>query len=265
VSDPGPDVLSVTWDFGDGTTYTFDPASNPQSLQMNHTFTAAGTYTVSFTVMDDDGGVSSQSMQVVVEAPPPPPPPPPPPTGQGTVELVPDPSNPSKTALLVRGTSGNDCIRFLNKGGNKIEVWINNQRRGAFTVTGRIIAYGLEGNDSIISMVCGRKVDVEFYGGAGNDRLYGGKGRSLLDGGDGNDWLVGGNGNDTLLGGAGNDRLFGRKGNDLLDGGDGCDVLFGGAGDDTLIGGAGRDVLHGGAGRNVLVWDKQDRQKRWPN
>lgn len=247
VSDPGADALSVMWDFGDGTTVTFDPAADPQLLQMSHAYATPGTYTVRLTVTDDDGGVttSTQSVTVLPVAPPPPPP-------EGTVEVVPDPDDSSRSALLVKGTSGNDVIRFRKRSGNRIEVWINGSKRGTFNVTGRIMAYGMDGNDSI-AICYGRRMRVEFYGGSGNDKLYGGAGSSLLDGGDGKDKLFGFCGADTLLGGAGRDTLFGGFGNDLLDGGSGCDLLFGDAGSDTLLGGSGNDRLYGGAGNDLLA------------
>jgi uncharacterized delta-60 repeat protein len=275
VSDPGPDALSVTWEFGDGTVVTFDPSVNPQSLQLNHPYGSAGVFTVTLTVTDDDGGTSTQTHSVTVSPVVPPPPPPPPPL-EGSVDVVPDPGDSSKTALLVKGTMGNDSIRFRKKSGNRIEVWMNGKSRGVFNVTGRIMAHGFAGNDSI-GMWYGRKMRVEFYGGAGNDKLYGGAGSSLLDGGDGKDKLFGFCGADTLRGGAGNDTLWGGFGNDLLDGGSGCDLLFGDAGKDTLLGGtgsdtlfgglghdsldggAGSDFLYGGAGKNTLITDKDDK------
>ncbi|MFO0841172.1 MAG: PKD domain-containing protein [Gemmataceae bacterium] len=47
--------------------------------------------------------------------------------------------------------------------------------------------------------------------------------------------------------------LSGGRGNDCLAGGKAADVLLGGGGNDTLFGGAGRDLLIGGAGRDWLV------------
>ena len=138
------------------------------------------------------------------------------------------------------------------------------------SVTGRIVYYGLGGNDTFINNTALRSA---AYGGAGNDRLYGGTntdwfhgdtGNDLLDGragddflrgvagndsllgGDGNDYLYGGAGDDLLGGGAGNDWLYGEAGNDLLGGGDGNDWLFGSYGRDRLSGGGGHDFLHGG-------------------
>jgi uncharacterized delta-60 repeat protein len=260
-SDPGADALLATWDFGDGTTVTFDPASNPDGLNTSHAYASAGTYAVTFTVVDDDGGTTTVTRTVTIVDPPPPPPPPPPPTPEeNSVKLVADPEDPSKTALLVYGTSKHDRIRFESRGGSKVDVWINGVKRGCFNVTGRIMAWGLDGHDEIVMNGAGPR--VQFWGGGGNDTLRGGAGNDLLDGGAGNDRLCGQCGNDTLLGGAGNDLLDGGHGNDLLDGGDGNDELFGGFGNDTLIGGGGRDILHDDDGsacdRNTVVNDVLD-------
>jgi Ca2+-binding RTX toxin-like protein len=260
-SDPGADALLATWHFGDGTTVTFDPASNPDGLNTSHAYASAGTYTVTFTVVDDDGGMTTVTRTVTIVDPPPPPPPPPPPTPEeNSVKLVADPEDPSKTALLVYGTSKHDRIRFESRGGSKVDVWINGVKRGCFNVTGRIMAWGLDGHDEIVMNGAGPR--VQFWGGGGNDTLRGGAGNDLLDGGAGNDRLCGQCGNDTLLGGAGNDLLDGGHGNDLLDGGDGNDELFGGFGNDTLIGGGGRDILHDDDGsacdRNAFVNDALD-------
>ena len=61
-SDPGPaDKLSVTWDFGDGTTSS--------AMAVDHAFAAVGIYTVNATVNDGDGGQTSASRKVrVVDA-----------------------------------------------------------------------------------------------------------------------------------------------------------------------------------------------------
>jgi len=61
-SDPGDDTLSVAWDFGDGSTGEGDTAE--------HTYDAAGSYTVTATVTDEDGGSASASEEISVSAAP---------------------------------------------------------------------------------------------------------------------------------------------------------------------------------------------------
>src|SRR5262249_61323303 len=127
--------------------------------------------------------------------------------------------------LVITGTAGNDIIT-VRRGQNAGEliVRINDVLYGPFSPTGRIIARGLEGNDSILIGASVTRAAV-LDGGDGDDTLVGGSGDDLLLGGSGNDSLVAVRGNDTLQGGAGNDTLRGGAGNDLLQGGDGDDEL----------------------------------------
>ena len=61
----GNTIQTYTWDFGDDST-PVTVATNPTS----HAYTAAGSYTVSFTVTDDEGESASYSITVSVKAPP---------------------------------------------------------------------------------------------------------------------------------------------------------------------------------------------------
>jgi PKD repeat protein len=72
---------SVTWDFGDGGTSFDRSGAGPNAV--SHTYGAAGTYTVSLTLVDPKGRISRASQQVSVTTTTPPPPPPPPPGGGG--------------------------------------------------------------------------------------------------------------------------------------------------------------------------------------
>jgi Ca2+-binding RTX toxin-like protein len=91
---------------------------------------------------------------------------------------------------------------------------------GRFAPTGRLIAYGQGGNDTI-QVAGGITLPAWLYGGDGNDTLN----------------TAGSSGNNVLEGGAGGDTLQAGSGRDLLIGGLGADVLQGGGGDDILIGG----------------------------
>ncbi len=116
---------------------------------------------------------------------------------------------PGGTVLYVAGTSGNDTITFTpaNAGGG-IAVAITNsatknvaQSQGTFSGVGRIVAYGLAGNDVIqlkTAQISGKTISIATP--------------AMLLGGDGNDTLTGGNGNDVLVGGTGTDTLSGEPG-----------------------------------------------------
>jgi Ca2+-binding RTX toxin-like protein len=120
--------------------------------------------------------------------------------------------------LVAWGTNDNDKIVFKSGAveGEVLAV-INGTHSGPFSPTGRLIAYGLGGDDQIRV----NQLDNSAW-------LYGN---------DGSDSLQGGPGADILLGGSGNDSLFARGGRDILIGGAGEDEVNGGAGDDIMIGG----------------------------
>jgi hypothetical protein len=136
------------------------------------------------------------------------------------VALQTDPTDPTKTALAVGGTTGNDTIVFNPGGGSgKVQIVINGVSQGTYSPTGHLLAYGQAGDDTIQV--------------SGSLTLP-----TLLFGGDGNDTLKGGNGNNILIGGAGTDSLTGGSGRDLLIGGAGADTLTGNGDDDILIAGS---------------------------
>jgi hypothetical protein len=121
-----------------------------------------------------------------------------------------------------RKRGGHDDDDDHDKGGHGhghrakgVEVWINGVRQGVFPHTGRIIVEGFAGDDDI-QIAGSLKNEVEFRGGAGDDRLKAGAGSALLLGGPGADLLIGGHAGDVLIGGAGKDRLVGGPGDDLL-------------------------------------------------
>jgi hypothetical protein len=109
-----------------------------------------------------------------------------------------------------------------------------------------------DGND-VVRAAANVKVNMDVYGGAGNDTITTGQGRDRVDGGAGNDIINTGAGRDDVFGGAGNDTIDAGSGHDVVYGGDGNDTLRGGKGRDYIDGGAGNDVLKGGSGNDVLT------------
>lgn len=113
-------------------------------------------------------------------------------------------------------------------------------------------------------------VQMEAYGGSGNDTLYGTDRNDTLYGDkadgvsgfptitdvafnsdtvtDGDDVIHGYGGDDSIDGGGGNDQLFGGDAADTLTGGDGNDFLYGGP-----RGSNDQDILTGGDGSDVFL------------
>jgi Ca2+-binding RTX toxin-like protein len=132
------------------------------------------------------------------------------------VAMQTDPVDPTKTALVVGGTTDDDSIVIGPGGPGEVQVLLDGVAQGGYSPTGRIIVYGQAGDDDI--QVAGSvSQSVWLYGDAGNDTLHGGAG------------------DDVLLGGADNDQLTGGQGRDLLIGGTGADLLSSNADEDILI------------------------------
>ena len=202
-------TFAINW--GDGSTQT---VTGPSGTAVSHTYTASGAYTVKVTAKDKDGGTSAAA------------------TAKDTITAVAletDPTDPSKTALFVGGTTGADSINIKPADASgTLNVKIGNTSLGNFKPTGHLIAYGQAGDDTIKlqpATINGKTVYVTAP--------------AFLFGDDGNDTLntQGSSANNVLEGGAGNDTLQAGGGRDLLVGGTGADVLQGNAGDDILIGG----------------------------
>jgi Ca2+-binding RTX toxin-like protein len=197
---------------------------------------------------------------------------------QGTVFTVADPALSGKQALVIQGTSGNDTVAVVpGKTAGIYLVTLNGGTVQTFTgVTGRILAFGLDGNDSIL-LKSTVKAPALLVAGSGNTTLTGGAGKDTLVAGAGDDSLDGGRGVNTLV--ASGDVDFTLKGGtSRADGsltGLGTDVLVRShiqlaqltltgpdshtidatafAGKETLTAGSGDDVLKAGAGNDVLV------------
>jgi subtilisin family serine protease len=136
-------------------------------------------------------------------------------TPSPSVQLVSDPCDLNRTALLVLGSDAGDTIVVSKARNTMVQVRVNGISMGTYAPTGSIIVDGRGGNDSI-TIDASVSLPGILYGGSGNDTLAGGKGPAILIGGDGDDTASGGNGRDLLIGGAGADNLGGQNGDDIL-------------------------------------------------
>lgn len=137
--------------------------------------------------------------------------------GGPTLSLQADPIYAGTTMLVVLGTPGDDKMVFNPSSGGTgaIDVLFNSLPKGSFAPTGRLVAYGLAGNDDV-QVAGGISRPAWLFGGDGDDRLKGGSGWNVLVGGDGDDLLVGGSNRDLLIGGRGADRIVGNESDDIL-------------------------------------------------
>ncbi len=141
----------------------------------------------------------------------------------GNLPLVPaaliieDPCDPALTALLAIGTQGNDRIN-IDPSDDLLRV-LNRLDDSTIAMlpipTGRIIAYGLDGDD-FLNVNNSLTLQAIEHGGNGNDILRGGGGPDVLVGGPGNDDIKGVFGNDLLIGGLDKDKLNGESEDDIL-------------------------------------------------
>jgi subtilisin family serine protease len=192
--------------------------------ELTHAFTELGQFTIGVRVRDSQGATSAlvthsiEVREVLVEA---------------------DPVTPGLNNLYWGGTGGTDAVYFLASVTAPTDVTIITAVRDSALVNraqfirgvnGRVIGYGLAGDDVLVAEFLNRS--VEFYGGENDDILVGSRYSDLLLGEAGDDLLYGGSlsvdARDTLVGGLGNDVLIGHRGNDLLNGGVGEDLLLGG-------------------------------------
>ncbi|MGE0758199.1 MAG: hypothetical protein AB7O38_14315 [Pirellulaceae bacterium] len=246
VTDLAGQSHTATIDWGDGGIQPaqVDVFDGGSAVRSTHVYVDPGVYPVHVTITDGFGNVSVIEADVSVE----------------TLVLSDDPHYPGRKILALGATSRNDRMDFKSKrGGEAIDVWLNDRRLGRFAqdeLSG-LVAYGGDGNDRIR---VGNGSDTEGGGGDsdGVDLLI----RTMIFGGEGNDQIWGGQGNDYIDGGEGNDHLHGRGGDDTVEDwfgnndistGAGNDLVMAGDGNDTIVADGGNDVIHAGRGNNK-VW-----------
>ncbi|CAM5793933.1 LEPR-XLL domain-containing protein [Rhizobacter fulvus] len=183
-------------------------------------------------------------------------------------------------------TDFGEHIFVKSAGAGKVEVWSDNLGDDAkphqtYSVTGRIIVVGGEGDDTIDLSGVDGSVKFDIDGGVGNDTLLGGAGGGIIRGGTGDDLITGGAGADLIFGNEGGDTIDAMGGNDIVLGdngevteglidmavrhgyvraligvSDGADTIRGNDGDDIVAGsGAADKLLDGGKGNDIVVGD----------
>lgn len=250
VTDPSPSdaiaTFTFTVDWGDGTPLAVFTGGN--GLQLSHAFNSAGPFVVSITATDVNGGVSLPATRgVQVDA----------------VRLQPNADNASLTDLVWSGSNLADNVTFEQISATTIRVHeqllagvaVNNQQD--YTVTGRVIAYGNAGDDTLRATGLSTKVTLD--GGANNNTIYGSNGGDVLIGGSnggegkqGNNVIIAGNGANTIYGNDVWARKSASGGNNLIVGGSGADVIYGNFGPNLVT--PNNPAGNGGeGGQNLIV------------
>ena len=147
----------------------------------------------------------------------------------------------------VHGDNTVDTVNISQ--GTSISVTLNNSTETFTTASVTEIHVRLHDGNDTLTTGTGVQVEIDGYGGDGNDNLEGGDGDDTLYGGAGDDIIYGGDGDDWIDGEAGEDSLYGQLGNDELEGG---------AGIDSLDGGTGVDIFAYGGPVDDVVADKPD-------
>jgi uncharacterized repeat protein (TIGR01451 family) len=153
-----------------------------------------------------DGEVEDYSIEIVAVA-------------ESTATLIDDPLNPGQNVLVILGSGVSDKLTIkATSRGSFIDAKLGSLSLGSFVAAqvGRIVAFGLSGNDSI-TVSSNVAIDAQLHGDDGNDSIRGGGGHTIAIGGAHNDVLRGGRNRNLLIGGDGVDRLTG--GSDILIGG----------------------------------------------
>lgn len=263
-------------DFAPATSFTFQldwnadgvidqSVTGPSGTQVSHTFAQSGTNSIRVTATpagnSRPAGVTDATIVVVAPSGP-----------QSTVSLAPDALNPSLTSLYWTGTSGGDSVVFERVDNTTVRVIVtrDNDLIVSHTqvysgVTGRVVASGLAGNDSLDARAL-TNTAVLLDGGAGSNTLYGSQaGGTLIGGSDGGEGaqasnvIVAGNGPNTIYGNAITGAEGSVGGSNLIVGGGGNDTIYGAYGIVKRLNGAasnggegGRNLIVGGGGSDTI-------------
>ena len=83
-------------------------------------------------------------------------------------------------------------LSFFKFGGvGDLFVRVDGVMSGPFADPVKLVAFGNDGNDSIVVVPRGMNIATEFFGGPGDDMLFGAAGENKLDGGSGDNVISG--------------------------------------------------------------------------
>ncbi|MCC7248997.1 MAG: hypothetical protein IT473_10275 [Lysobacter sp.] len=167
--------------------------------------------------------------------------------------------------VVINTGAGDDRVNVAQRKDGTLDVDVNGQKYHITLAPGQELGVRSGDGNDVVRAAANVSVNMDVYGGAGNDTITTGKGRDRVDGGAGNDIINTGAGRDDVFGGAGNDTIDAGSGHDVVYGGDGNDILRGGKGRDYIEGGAGNDVMEGGTGNDVLSGGLGDDTLRGDN
>lgn len=237
--------FTYTINWGDGSPIRM--VDGPAGATFGTAYKAAGTYDIHVTATDKDNGTSMVSVHTITI---------------GTMEMQGD-------DFAISGTNGNDLFQlFKQNAPDQVEVFLNGNSQGIYTVPGRIQAFGLAGDDTFIGDVGG--FDILWDGGVGNDVSYTHDGNDIIYGRSGNDVVIdyGGKnvvhagdghnvirtngGRDHIVTGNGNDDIRDAGGHNYIEAGNGNNVVYTGTGSDWVVTGTGNDVISSRGGNNRI-------------
>jgi Ca2+-binding RTX toxin-like protein len=292
-TDPGDDFWTGSVDFGDGTgLQTIAIQQLTKTLELAHTFTGSGPFSVSVTIDDQDGepqtdtflvtfqrsgptfvtvegpdnGVAGQSLMYIAQ------------TLDSSDQLSWEVLDAAGNVLAIGSGShfaytpmatGVQTVRVtaLDSSGQSASEAITLSVSSLGVVEGDLYVAGTSGNDDI-SIVAGGDGTVQVYQNGQVAGVFDGvTGEIIVNGFGGDDridvsqqvelptLIFAGDGNDTVTGGSGPDQINGGAGRDLIYGGNGSDVLIGAEEADIIFGGNGTDWIDGGDGDDQLFGD----------
>ena len=240
-------TFNINW--GDGS--AVQAISARSGTQVSHAFGSVGVKTLSVTATPPGSATSAPGTRQVTVS---------------SAQLLPNAQNGALRDLVWAGTSADDQVTFAQVNSTTIRVTTLKENGVAVNfvetfsgVTGRLLATGAQGNDTLDAAAI-TTTRATLDGGAGHNTLKGGQaGDTLIGGYDGGE---GRQGNNVIIAGSGANTIYGNgvngpegvtAGNHLIVGGSGADTIYGAFGSVAHNGGeGGRNLIVGGGGADTL-------------